>query len=222
MKSKSNISEILAFLRRLREHNERPWFNAHKDEYLALREPWVADMERLIGLVAEYDENVRGLYVKNSVYRIYRDIRFSKDKSPYKTYFSGVLGKGGRHTIVSSYYVHFEPDNLMIGGGVWWPEKPILDRLRALIDAEPEEFLKIVNNKEFTKRYHWDCNTLKTMPKDYPKDHPMAQYLKMKEYIVMMRPDERYLDCDDWVEKVADDLKYMKPLHDFLNYVFDL
>ena len=221
MKSESNIREIIKFLRRLSVNNERPWFKEHKEEYDALRKPWEHDMERLIGMVADYDENVRGLAVKDSVYRIYRDIRFSNDKRPYKDYFSGVLGRGGRHTVMSGYYVHFQPDMLMMGGGIWWPEKPILNKLRSLIDAEGDEFLKIVNNPEITSRYSWDCDTLKTMPREYPKDHPMAQYLKMKEYILMMRPGLEYFDCDDWVERVASDLKPLKPLHDFLNYVFD-
>ena len=221
MKSASNIGEILAFLRRLEDNNERPWFKAHKDEYDDLRKPWEQDMERLIALVGDYDPNVAGLPVKDSVYRIYRDIRFSKNKAPYKNYFSGVLGKGGRHTVMSGYYVHFQPGMLMMGGGVWWPEKDILNRLRALIDAEPEEFLGIVNHPDITSRYQWESDTLKTMPKDYPKDHPLAQYMKMKEYILMMRLDEKYFQCDDWVVRVAEDLRPLKPLHDFLNYVFD-
>ena len=215
------MKQVLAFLRQLEMNNDRSWFKSHKDEYDALRAPWEQDMERLIGLVGEYDENVRGLAVKDCVYRIYRDIRFSKNKAPYKNYFSGVLGHGGRHTVMSGYYVHFQPGNVMLGGGIWWPEKPILNKLRALIDAEPEEFLKIVNGRDITSRYHWECDTLKTMPKDYPRDHPMADYLKMKEYILMMKPTEDYLDCDDWVERIAADLRPLKPLHDYLNYVFD-
>ena len=103
MKSASNIREIIAFLRQLAINNDRTWFKARKDRYDALRAPWEQDMERLIGLVADFDPQARGLAVKDSVYRIYRDIRFSHDKSPYKTYFSGVIGKGGRHTVQSCY-----------------------------------------------------------------------------------------------------------------------
>ena len=221
MKSASNINQILAFLRQLQANNDRTWFKANKGQYDALRKPWEQDMERLIGLVAQYDEGTRGLQVRDSVYRIYRDIRFSHDKSPYKNYFSGVIGKGGRHTVVSCYYVHFQPDKMMIGGGLWWPPKDVLAHVRSLIDAEADEFLRIVGNPEFASRYQWMSESLKTMPRNYPKDHPMAKYLKMKEYIVMMRPDEEYFDCDDWVERVAQDLRPMQPLHDFLNYVFD-
>lgn len=221
MKSVSNIPEVLAFLRQLAINNDRNWFKTRKPQFDALRGAWEQDMERLISLVAEYFPDVRGLNVKDCVYRIYRDIRFSHDKSPYKTYFSGVIGKGGRHTVQSGYYVHIGVEEMMLCGGIWWPEKAILDQLRGLIDAEPEEFLAIVQNPDITSRYQWMSKSLKTMPKGYPADHPMAQYLKMKEYLLVKRVDEDYFDCDDWVERVASDLQPLKPLHDFLNYVFD-
>ncbi|MBR5101824.1 MAG: DUF2461 domain-containing protein [Muribaculaceae bacterium] len=221
MKSNCRIADIVEFMRELSMNNNRPWFNAHKAQYEAIRKPWERDMERLIELVGEYDENVRGLNVKSCIYRIYRDVRFSKNKDPYKTYFSGVLGRGGRHTIMSSYYVHFEPDNMMICGGVWWPEKPVLDRLRSLIDAEGKEFLSIINNEAITSRFTWECDTLKTMPKGYDASNPMAEYLKMKEYILMEHPGTDFYDCDDWVSRVAEELKPLKPFHDFLNYVFE-
>jgi uncharacterized protein (TIGR02453 family) len=221
MKSASNIPQILAFLRQLAINNDRAWFKARKEQFDALRKPWEQDMERLIALVADFDPQARGLTLRDSVYRIYRDIRFSHDKSPYKTYFSAVIGKGGRHTVQSCYYVHFGVEDLMLCGGIWWPEKPILDQLRGLIDAEPQEFLDIVNNPAITSRYQWMSQSLKSMPKGYPKDHPLAQYLKMKEYLLVDRLDESYFDCEDWVERVASDLQPLKPLHDFLNYVFE-
>ena len=221
MRSASNIPEVLAFLRQLAINNDRTWFKARKTEFDALRGAWEQDMERLIALVAEYYPDVRGLGIKECVYRIYRDIRFSHDKSPYKTYFSGVIGKGGRHTVQSGYYVHIGVEDMMLCGGIWWPEKPILDQLRSLIDAESEEFLAIVNNPEIASRYEWMSRSLKSVPKGYPQDHPMARYLKMKEYLMVKRVDEAYFDCEDWVERVASDLQPLVPLHDFLNYVFE-
>ena len=221
MKSASNISEVLDFLRLLAVNNDRTWFKAHKGRYDTLRAAWEQDMERLIASISQYFPDVRGLTVKDSVYRIYRDIRFSHDKSPYKTYFSGVIGKGGRHTVQSGYYVHIGVDEMMLCGGIWWPEKAILEQLRGLIDAEPDEFLAIVNHPDITSRYQWMSQSLKTMPKGYDKNHPMAQYLKMKEYLLVKYVDEDYFDCEDWVEKVAMDLQPLKPVHDFLNYVFE-
>ena len=221
MKSASDIREILAFLRQLAVNNDRTWFKARKKQYDALRGPWEQDMERLIALVSEYDSMAQGLNVKDSVYRIYRDIRFSPDKRPYKDYFSGVIGRGGRHTVQSCYYAHFGVEDLMLCGGIWWPEKAVLDQLRGLIDAEPEEFLAIVNHPDITSRYQWESRFLKSMPKGYPKDHPLAEYLRMKEFILVMRLDDSYFDCEDWVERVAADLQPLKPLHCFLNYVFE-
>ena len=223
MKSQSNIKkDVLAFLRLLAANNDRTWFKAHKEEMFdPLRKAWEQDIERLISLMAQWDEKARGLDVKQSVYRIYRDIRFSHDKRPYKQYFSAVVGRGGRHCISSGYYLHFEPGNLMLCGGVWWPAKDKLDALRHLIDAEPEEFLAIINHPDITSRYEWMSRSLKKVPQGYSKDHPMAKYLKMKEFLMVKNVDEDYFDCEDWVERVANDLQPLKPLHDFLNYVFE-
>ena len=221
MRSESNIREIVAFLEQLGENNDRAWFKARKDQFDALRKPWEADMQRLINLVGEWDDDTRGLQVKDAVYRIYRDTRFSLNKAPYKTYFSGVIGRGGRHTNRASSYVHFEPGNMMVGGGIWWPERPILNQLRSLIDAEADEFLKIVESPSIAGNFDWACDTRKKVPPEFAKDHPMAKYLKMKEYIMMKRPGADYWDCDDWVERVADDLHRLQPLYDFLNYVFE-
>ena len=89
------------------------------------------------------------------------------------------------------------------------------------VDAESDEFLAIINDPAITSRYQWMSRSLKTIPKGYPKDHPLAQYLKMKEYLLVKHVDDEYFDCDDWVERVASDLQPLKPLHDFLNYVFE-
>ncbi len=221
MKTNSNINEILAFLTALGANNDRTWFKARKDEFDALRKPWEADFQRLIDTVAQWDDSFPGLTSRDAVFRIYRDTRFSNDKTPYKTYFSGVVGPRGRHAIKACSYLHIEPGNCMLGGGIWWPERPVLQQLRSLIDAEADEFLKIVDNPQVKANFAWDCQTLKKMPPEYSKDNPMAQYLKMKEYILMKRVDASYFDCDDWVSRVAQDFKLLQPFYDFLNYVFD-
>lgn len=223
MKSQSNIKDVMTFLRTLAAHNERAWFKEHKERlYDPLRKAWEGDIERLISLMAGWDEKARGLDVKQAVYRIYRDIRFSPDKRPYKQYFSAVIGRGGRHCVSSGYYIHFEPCRLMLCGGVWWPAKDKLDALRRLIDAEPEEFTKLITDQQLqASGFHFEGETLKNVPKEYPKDHPLGQYLKRKEYILMKHVDEDYFACDDWVQRVNDDFKVLKPLHDFLDYVYD-
>ena len=223
MKSQCRIKDVLDFLRLLGANNDRAWFKQHKEElYDPLRKAWESDVERLISMMAQWDEKARGLDVKNAVYRIYRDIRFSHDKRPYKQYFSAVIGRGGRHCVSSGYYIHFEPDHLMLCGGVWWPAKDKLDALRRLIDAEPEEFTKLINDKQLkASGFHFEGETLKNVPKEYPKDHPLGEFLKRKEYILVKHVDEDYYDCDDWVQRVNDDFSVLKPIHDFLDYVYD-
>ena len=213
MKSLSNINDVLAFLRLLGANNDRVWFKDNKETLFdPLRKAWEGDIERLISLMAGWDEKARGLDVKQAVYRIYRDIRFSPDKRPYKQYFSAVIGRGGRHCVSSGYYIHFEPGRLMLCGGVWWPAKDKLDALRRLIDAEPEEFTKLITDQQLqASGFHFEGETLKNVPKEYPKDHPLGQYLKRKEYILMKHVDEDYFACDDWVQRVNDDFKVLKP-----------
>lgn len=225
MATNSNVIEILNFLRQLGINNNREWFKAHKERYDALRKPWEADVARLIELMATWDEKARGLDVKQSVYRIYRDTRFSPDKTPYKTYFSAVIARGGRHCVSSGYYLHIEPGQSMLCGGIWWPEKDKLNAIRRLIDAEADEFAKLVAAPELTSRYAFEdspfSHSLKRVPREFNPDHPLAKYLKMKSYILVKHLDDDYFDCDDWVARVNADFRPLKPVHDFLDYVYD-
>ncbi len=221
MKALSNISSIIAFLQELEANNDRNWFKANKDRYDALRKPWEADVQRLISLISAFDPDTHGLTVDQAVYRIYRDVRFSKNKAPYKNYFSAVVSGKGRHAVTSCDYLHIQPGHLMIGGGIWCPDRDVLCKIRALIDAEPEEFKRIATADTLTGMFKWQSESLKNVPRDYPKDHPLAEYLKMKEYLVAADLQPQYFECDDWVERVAADLQRLQPLHQFLNYVFD-
>ena len=94
--------------------------------------------------------------------------------------------------------------------------------LRRLIDAEPDEFTRLITDKRLkASGFHFDGETLKNVPKEFPKDHPLGEYLKRKEYILMKNVDEEYFDCEDWVQRVNDDFRVLKPIHDFLDYVYD-
>ena len=121
------MKEIYDFLRELRENNDREWFNAHKKRYVELKawfDEWVG---KLIEKTAGFDEEIEGLNVKDCVYRIYRDVRFSPDKSPYKTHFAAYLASpGGRNSQRAGYYVHLEPDGSLLAGGLYCPEPSLL------------------------------------------------------------------------------------------------
>lgn len=215
------MPKLLEFLRLLAENNNREWFHEHKPQFDELRALWIADIGRLIGLMAEYDESLRGVDVKDCVYRIYRDIRFSPNKLPYKNHFGAVIARGGRKTTHSCYYIHFEPGNCGLYGGIWCPDMDLLTKLRHEVDDNIEEFLGIIGNEELSSRFTMVGDSLKSMPKGFPKDHPHAKYIKMKEYLVGMSVPDSYFTSDGWIERAAADFKPIKPLHDFLNYVFD-
>ena len=221
MSNNEYMPQLFNFLSLLSVNNNREWFNCHKEEFNDLRNLWLADLKLLIGRMAEYDNSLRGVDVKDCVYRIYRDIRFSPNKLPYKTYLGAVIARGGRKTPKSCYYIHFEPGHCGLFGGIWCPEQSILNALRHEIDNNIEEFLDIIDEPSFKSRYTLSGDSLKTMPKGFPKDLPHAKYIKMKEYLFSMPVADDYFLRNDWIERAASDFKPSKPLHDFLNYVFD-
>ena len=214
-------TEILQFLDELSRNNNRQWFNANKERYEYLRKAWLHNIQQLIEQMNAYDPSLQGLDARDCVYRIYRDIRFSPNKLPYKTYLGAVIARGGRKTPKSCYYILFEPEHCGLFGGIWCPEQSILNALRHEIDNNIEEFLDIIDEPSFKSRYTLSGDSLKTMPKGFPKDLPHAKYIKMKEYLFSMPVADDYFLRNDWIERAASDFKPSKPLHDFLNYVFD-
>ena len=171
--------------------------------------------------MAEYDNTLKGVDAKDCVYRIYRDIRFSPNKLPYKTYFSAVIAQGGRKTLKGCCYLHLQPGECGLHGGIWCPEMPLLTRLRHEVEDNIDEFLGIIGDKEFASRYKLSGDSLKTMPKGFDRNSPYGEYIKMKEYLVSMPVADNYFNGDDWVERTAEDFRYIKPFNDFLNYVFE-
>lgn len=215
------MTQLFDYLTRLSQNNNRDWFNQNKEEYEWLRTMWMSDVQKLINLMSEYDDTLKGVDAKDCVYRIYRDIRFSPNKLPYKTYFSTVIAQGGRKTLKGCCYLHVQPGECGLHGGIWCPEMPLLTRLRHDIEDNIEEFLSIINNPDFKKRYVLTGNSLKNMPKGFDKDSPYGEYIKMKEYLVSMPVDDSYFTSNGWIERVSEDFRYIKPFNDFLNYSFD-
>ncbi len=216
------MKEILDFLSQLRENNNRVWFQAHKAEYDRLRPQFIEAIQLLIGQIARFDEDVAGLDASNCMYRIYRDIRFSPDKRPYKDYMSAYIAKGGRKSLRAGYYVHFEPGNILLSGGIWCPESKLLKSLRQAIYDNYDEWLEIVENREFRALYtDWIENPMKQVPRPFPRDCEQAEWMKRRDYLVVnVKPDE-FVSRPDWIEQAARELQLMKPYNDFLNYTID-
>lgn len=216
------MEQILSFLQALKQHNNREWFNQHKDEYSVLRLQFEEYVDELIQRMLSYDEELTGLQAKDCLYRIYRDIRFSYDKTPYKTHFAAYLAKGGRKSPRGGYYLHIEPGNCLLSGGVWSPEPKLLRLLRQAVFDNFEEFRDIMENPAFKSLYPGlDGEKLKTVPRPFPKDSPASTYLKYKDFVVLARVPERYFFDKNWKQNVVTDFRKLIPFNRFLNYTVD-
>lgn len=213
----------LDFLRKLSRNNNREWFNAHRDEYLTAK----ADVERLsmelVAGVRAFDGSIGELEPKECMFRIYRDARFSRDKSPYKTNMGIVVQRGGKKSPYACYYAHIEPNACFLSGGVYMPDPPTLKALRRSIDVNAEEFLEIIAEKNFRSYFAAlaDESKLVKVPQGFDKNSPVAEYLKYKDFYVMRGVTEEELCSKSYVKQTLQAFKALKPLNDFFNAAMD-
>jgi len=212
------MKSVLKFLNKLNNNNDRDWFKANKLEYESARDDLIVFVDEMIGRIAEFDPLIEGLDAKRCLFRIYRDVRFSKDKRPYKTNFGASINPGGRKSSVAGYYIHLEPGNCFLAGGNYMPDSKNLLAIRNSIIENPKEFLAIEKDKKFKKSFGEIYGAkLKTAPRGFPKDHEMIKHLRLKGFIAYHDkiPDktvtgEKY---GDYAIKV---FQVMTPLIDFL------
>jgi uncharacterized protein (TIGR02453 family) len=215
--SNSISKESFKFLKDLAKNNNREWFNENKNLYLEAQEDVLLFLEKLIEDISVFDEEILKISAKKALFRIYRDVRFSLDKSPYKTHFGAGLGfgKGGR---TSGYYLHIEPENSFIAGGVYMPEKDILKKIRTNISENPDEFLKIINDKNFKKTFTElsQEDKLKRIPQGFENENPMVDYLKLKSFVVRYSLKDKDFMQTSSTDKIAEICQKIKPLNDFI------
>lgn len=213
------ISELYDFLEELSQNNNREWFNAHKPEFEKLRQSWLADLQRMIDAMAQWDPAIGRRTARECAYRIYRDTRFSPDKTPFKVWMAATFGPYPRHTPYAGYYMHLDirPDESGLYGGIWHPETPILKKLRHAIADNLEEWEEAVADNGAV----WVGETLKTAPKGWDKDHPAVKYLRMKDIGGWIPVDRAFYENPDWPIEAAAMMERFKPMVDFLNYSID-
>lgn len=212
--------EGIAFLRRLKKNNNREWFARHKSEYEDLvkapMQSFIASLRPAFDRFApEYDLNPR-----TAIFRIYRDTRFSNDKTPYKTHVAAhfVLRGAPKGFIGSGYYLEVEPGGAYIGAGIYMPESDQLTRIRAAIDRRPEEFRSIIQAPSFKRRFgKLEGNTLRRMPKGYADDHAMGEWLKLKQFFAGSSMPVAKAMRASFVRDVAIVAESLMPLVRFLN-----
>ena len=223
-KMSMKIDTILQFLNELKVNNNREWFAENKQRYDSLKSEFEQMCKELILEISKFDEDIKHVEVKDCVFRIYRDTRFSHDKTPYKTHFGAYIASaGGRKSPRGGYYIHLDPAGCFVGLGVWGPEPNILKALRQSVFDNIDELNEIRQSPGFSKYFDkfFDEDKLKTVPQGFPKDFQEAELLKLKHYLVDYKFDDAFLQSDDFVQKVAEVLKAGYPLNRFLNYTVD-
>jgi uncharacterized protein (TIGR02453 family) len=206
------------FLNDIAANNNKPWFDAHKAQYEAAK----SDFESFIGAVLRkmtvVEPSFEAIAAKDCIMRIYRDVRFSKDKSPYKSNFAAVLSKDGRKMQGAAYYVHLEPEKCFVGGGIWQPEPTALKKIRQEIDYNFNEFLGIVTEAAFVQNFgEMEGERLKSVPKEYNADNLAAHYLKFKSFTFGRKFSNSEITGENSTQAVSDSFTTLKPFIDFLN-----
>lgn len=210
----------LEFLVNLKSNNNREWFLKNKLLYLVAKNNYESFVQDIITKIIDFEPIMKGLEVKSCVYRINRDIRFSNDKSPYKTHLGAFIVRGGKKNgdKFAGYYFHIEPGKSIMAGGAYMPPSPWLSAIREKINDEPEKLIKIINSKEFIKYFgKIEGEKLKTAPKGYPSNHPNIDLLKFKSYLVVNEVSDKIVLGEKYFEHVISVFKAMKPLNDYLN-----
>jgi len=217
-----NIPVIFEFLKELSANNNREWFNEHKSDYLKVQNEFENLLTAIIERISLFDEDIKGIQAKDCTYRIYRDTRFSPDKTPYKIHFGGYINAKGKKSEHCGYYVHLQPGNCLLAGGSYCPSPNILKALRQSVYDNIDEYISIVEDPAFKKYFPVIGESfLKTAPKGFPKDFKYIDYLKCKDYsCAYLVPDEFFLD-EQMLNNVSDVFKQLKRFCDFTNYTID-
>lgn len=217
MKASVNLKPALVFLDDLARNNNKAWFDAHRQRYEEAKAQFEEFVQLLIAEIDKFDA-LGILSAKECIFRINRDVRFSKDKSPYKTNMGAYITAGGKKGTRQGYYFHIQPHNQsFLAGGLHMPTPEQLAKFRKAIDRDAAPFKKIIRSKEFVK-YLGALNgeKLTTAPKGYPKDHPDIELLKLKEVVVGHRLNDKEIASPNVVANTARTFRAMKP---FLHYL---
>jgi len=206
------------FLRALERNNNRPWFNENKEKYLAEHEKTLSFVEKLLAEMNQLDE-LEPMTPKKSLFRIYRDVRFSKDKSPYKNHFSGRMRRATKWKR-GGYYYHLEPGNTIIAGGFWNPDSSDIKHIRKQIAADPKPLRKIIGSASFKKLFgSLQGDEVKTAPQGFSKEHPDIDLIRKKQFLVYRGFTNAEVHSDNFLKEVVKTFKGMGP---FFGYMSDI
>lgn len=218
-----NTETILHFLHQLAANNNRDWMTANKSFYLEAKEAFVDLIQELIQKIAVFDPTVTDLQPKDCIFRINRDVRFSKNKAPYKINFGAAIAPGGKKSVVPGYYFQIQPDNQSFtAGGAYMPPSNYLKSIRQEIDYNAESFASILNEPSFKRFFpRLEGERLKTAPRGYSEDNPAIEWLRQKSFIVFHNISDDQIRKDGLVDQVIEQFRTLHPLNEFLRILYE-
>lgn len=211
------MKDIINFLEDLADNNDRTWFEANRDRYKAVKSRMDAVAKDFIEAVAAFDPSVEGVQVKDATYRIYRDTRFTKDKSPYKTWFGVYVCPRGKRSGLSGYYMHVEPDqnHYMLCTGAYCPTAGEIKSVREEIMTEGDAFVETIRQAE---GFDIDWSTAyKRMPQGWSAEDPHSEYYRLRNFLLVKLIDRDFVLSDDFISRAADQMSRTRPFNDTLN-----
>lgn len=213
----------LDFLKALKAHNQRAWFHAHRDRYTAARNDVIQLVDQLIGRIAVFDPPVVEMEPADALFRINRDTRFARNKAPYKTNFGAFLTDRGRRVARAGYYLHIEPGECLLAGGLYMPPTPELKAVRRAIVADPRELRRILGRPAFVRAFGKELPgaRLRTAPRDIPRNHPDIDLLRLQSFEVYQSFSDRDLLAANFPARAARVFAAMKDFVHWLNRALD-
>ncbi len=216
----------LQFLTALKKNNAKEWFDANRDKYAEAKENMMAFAAEMLKNISRFDESVAHLEAKDCLFRINRDVRFSKNKAPYKTNMAMYISRGGKKALnTAGYYIHIEPGTSFIAGGIWMPMAPELKKIRQEIDYNFHDFTKTISNKKFKEAFgdleKSEGTILSRPPKGYDADNEAIEYLKLKSFIASAPIADSLLTDKKLATTIALQFKILHPFIQFLNHALE-
>ena len=214
-----NMKRIIDFLKKLNKNNNKEWFDANRKEYDEIKKYHIDLVNEFIARISKFDSKIADVEAKQCIFRINRDIRFSNDKTPYKTHFGAYIVEGGRKNWKSGYYVHLEPNNSIIAGGLHLPQSDWLLKVRMAISERGNELTKLLNRASYKKYFgEFEGEKLKSAPRDFDKNDKYIELIKLKSFdIVYNYSDKIVCDTDNFIKDATEKFKIIKPINDFFN-----
>ncbi|MCP4457082.1 MAG: DUF2461 domain-containing protein [Cytophagales bacterium] len=217
-----DVQQIHKFLNGLTANNSKAWMDENKKDYQSAKSNFIDLVQNSINTAAKFDDEIVNEEAKKCVFRLNRDVRFSKNKDPYKTNFGGSICKGGRKTGNPGYYLHIMPGNNFAGGGLFQPQPDALKKICQEIDYNAPELVKIITSAKFKRHFNEPFDDkVKTAPKGYPKDHPHIDLLRYRSFIYTQQFTDKEAQSPDFPKMIVETFKVMKPYIDFLRRGLD-